>query len=386
MIDETHSKLTEKRRTLIMVPILLSGFLAALNETLLNVAFPQLMRSLNVTTSTIQWLSTTYMLTIGIVVPIVAFLLQSIKTKQLYLSAMAIFTLGTISGALSPTFQALLISRIVQGIGAGILLTMIMGVIIEIYPVSRRGAAMGTGIMVVVFAPAIGPTVSGIILQYLNWHWLFFIVLPFAVAAAILGFRTIENVTALTKPRIDVLSIALSTIGFGGLIFSVSERSGFSETVIISLVCGILGLVIFIKRQFRLAQPLLQLKTLRYPMFSLGIAIVFIAFMIPIATSIILPIFMQRVMGLTPMVTGLALLPGNIFSLIAALIAGRLFDNLGAKKNINCRISAIDSGSFLFVPSFAVDNYFPGNRLSLLRINKHSGLFREYSGNGQKML
>lgn len=334
MVDEMHSRFTEKQRTLIMLPILLSGFLAALNETLLNVAFPQLMSSLNVTTSTIQWLSTTYMLTIGIIVPIVAFLLQSIKTKPLFLSAMFIFTIGTISGAISQTFLALLISRIIQGIGAGILLTMIMGVIVEIYPVAKRGAAMGTGIMVVVFAPAIGPTVSGIILQYLNWHWLFFMVIPFAIVATIFGIRTIENVTTLTKPKIDVLSIVLSTIGFGGLIFgiSVSESSGINTTVLISLVCGIIGLVIFIQRQFRLVQPLLQLKTFRYPMFSLGIIIIFITFMIPIATSIILPIVLQQVMGLTPIVTGLALLPGNILSLIAALIAGRLFDKIGAKK------------------------------------------------------
>jgi len=334
MIDEIHSRLTEKQRTLIMLPILLSGFIAALNETLLNVAFPQLMSSLNVTTGTIQWLSTTYMLTIGIMVPIVAFLLQSFKTKTLFLSAMVIFTIGTISGALAQTFPALLISRVVQGVGAGILLTMIMGVIVEIYPIARRGAAMGTGIMIVVFAPAIGPTVSGIILQYLNWHWLFFLVLPFTVAAIILGIKTIENVSSLTKPRIDVLSIVLSTIGFGGLIFgiSVSESSGLNTTVLVSLGCGIIGLIIFIKRQFRLKQPLLQLHTLRYPMFSLGIAIVFITFMIPIATSIILPIFMQRVMGLTPIVTGFALLPGNVFSLVAALIAGRLFDKIGAKK------------------------------------------------------
>jgi DHA2 family lincomycin resistance protein-like MFS transporter len=334
MIDEIHSRFTDKQRTLILLPILISGFIAALNETLLNVAFPQLMSSLNVTTSTIQWLSTTYMLTIGIMVPIVAFLLQSIKTKTLFLSAMLIFTIGTISGALSQTFLALLISRIVQGIGAGILLTMIMGVIVEIYPVAKRGAALGTGMMIVVFAPAIGPTVSGIILQYLNWHWLFFLVLPFAIVAIVLGIKTIENVSTLTKPRIDVLSIVLSTIGFGGLIFgiSVSESSGLNTTVLVSLVCGIIALIIFIKRQFRLKQPLLQLQTLRYPMFSLGIAIVFIAFMIPIATSIILPIFMQQVMGLTPLVSGLALLPGNIFSLVASRIAGQLFDKIGAKK------------------------------------------------------
>jgi DHA2 family lincomycin resistance protein-like MFS transporter len=171
MIDEIHSRLTEKQRTLIMLPILISGFIAAFNETLLNVAFPQLMSSLNVTISTIQWLSTAYMLTVGIMIPIVAFLLQSIKTKTLFLAAMIIFTIGTISGALAQTFPALLISRVVQGIGAGILLTMIMGVIVEIYPVAKRGAAIGVGMMVVVFAPAIGPTVSGIILQYLNWHW-----------------------------------------------------------------------------------------------------------------------------------------------------------------------------------------------------------------------
>ncbi|MFZ3131060.1 MAG: MDR family MFS transporter [Desulfosporosinus sp.] len=328
---EKELNLNDKQRILIMIPLLIGGFIALLNETLLNVAFPQLMSNLNVSTSTVQWLGTAYMLIIGILVPVVAFLLKTFSTKTLYLTAMILFTVGTISCGFSQSFPVLLVSRMVQGAGTGMLIPIMMNTIMEIYPPARRGAAIGIGMMVIVVAPGIGPTLSGLILQYLDWHWLFFFILPFALIAIIFGTITLKNITILTKPKIDVLSVVLSSIGFGGLIFGICsiESKGFlNSTVVISLLCGIGGLVLFSIRQFTLKQPMLELRVFRYPLFTLGAVMIFITFMMPFAVNIILPTYMQSVMGITPMVAGLALLPGSLINGIVAPLSGRLYDKI----------------------------------------------------------
>lgn len=331
---ENELNLTDKQRALIMMPLLFGGFIALLNETLLNVAFPQLMSTLDVTTSTVQWLGTAYMLVIGIFVPVVAFLLKTYSTKTLYLTAMILFTVGTILCGLSQTFPVLLISRLIQGAGTGMLIPIMVNTILEIYPLAKRGTAIGICMMVVVVAPGIGPTLSGVILQYLNWHWLFFLILPFALLAIIFGMITLKNVTTLTKPKIDVLSVVLSSIGFGGLIFgicSIETMGFFNATVLVSLLCGIGGLIWFSIRQFALKQPMLELRTFRYPQFILGTVMVFITFMMPFAVNIILPTFMQSGLGIAPMVAGVALLPGSIINGAVAPLSGRLYDKIGAK-------------------------------------------------------
>lgn len=342
--------LTDKQRRLIMLPLLFGGFIALLNETLLNVAFPQLMSTLNVSTSTVQWLGTAYMLVIGILVPVVAFLLKSYPTKTLYLTAMILFTVGTIFCGISQSFTVLLISRMIQGAGTGMLIPVMTNTILEIYPLAKRGTAIGISMMVIVIAPGIGPTLSGVILQYLNWHWLFFLILPFAILAMIFGMITLKNVTTLTKPKIDILSVLLSSVGFGGLIYGICsiETKGFLNiTVLISLLCGIGGLVLFSVRQFALKQPMLELRTFRYSQFTSGTVMIFITFMMPFAVNIILPTFMQSGLGITSIVAGAALLPGSIINGAVAPLSGRLYDKIGAKLLAVTGFAALTIAMFL---------------------------------------
>lgn len=330
----TQNKYSKKQRTLIMIPLLIGGFIALLNETLLNVAFPQLTSSLHVTTNTVQWLATAYMLIIGISVPVIAFLLENITTKALYLSAMLLFLIGTVCCGFSQSFTILLISRMVQGVGTGMLIPIMMNTILAVYPPEKRGSAIGLSLIVVVTAPAVGPVLSGLILQYFNWHWLFFSILPFALLAIILGAFNLKNVSHLSKPKIDILSIFLSTIGFGGLIFGVCsiETMGFlNVTVIITLLCGLIGLTLWIIRQLKLKQPMLEMRAFRYPMFSLSCGILLIAFMIPFSINIILPTYLQNCLGISPFAAGLALLPGGVVCGIITPVSGRIYDKIGAK-------------------------------------------------------
>ncbi|NOU62125.1 MDR family MFS transporter [Marinifilum caeruleilacunae] len=337
LITETNEKKVEytaKQRTLIMLPLLMGGFVALVNETLLSVAFPQLMSNLNVSLGTVQWLASGYMLVIGVLLPVVAFLLKSFSTKKLYLTAMTLLSLGALFCGLSQSFNMLLIFRLVQGAGAAVLLPIMLDVIFNIYPPNKRGAAMGISMMIVVFAPAIGPTISGLILEHLNWHWLFFSILPLAIISIIIGSKTLMNVTKLTKPRIDILSVVLSTIGFGGLIYAINSIEGKELTnpqVLISLLLGIVALIFFIKRQFILKQPMLNLRVFSFPMFSLGAFMLFIAFMMPFAVGIILPIYILDVLKLSPIIAGAALLPGSIMNMIITPLSGRIYDKNGAR-------------------------------------------------------
>lgn len=349
MTNENEIQLTNKQRTLIMATLMLGGFIALLDETIINVAFNQLELDLHVPISTIQWLATAYMLIIGISVPVVAFLLKTFSTKKMYMAAMIIYTLGTICCGFSQSFPALLVSRMIQAAGAGVLMPIMVNTIAEIYPPKKRGTAMGMAMMVVVVAPAIGPTLSGFILQYFDWKWLFFLILPFALIAIILGAFNLKNVTVLTKPKIDIPSIILSTIGFGGLIFGICsiEKEGFlNAMVLISLVLGIGGLILFSKRQLALAQPMLELRVFSYPMFTLGSLIIFINFMMPFAVNIILPTYMQTALGMTPFTAGLALLPGCMLSVFVAPLSGRLYDRVGARPLLTIGFSALTISMF----------------------------------------
>lgn len=332
--SNTPIQYTTKQQIKIMLPLLIGGFIALLNETILNVAFPQLMVSLNVYLTSIQWLGTAYMLIIGISVPVTAFLIKTFSTRTLYLSAMTIFIIGTVLCGISNDFPSLLISRILQGCGTGMLLPIMMDTIMEIFPLSKRGTAMGICMMIVVAAPGIGPTISGFVLQYLNWHWLFFIILPFAAISIVLGVLFLKSYAVLTKPKIDILSIMLSTIGFGGLIFGISaiETMGFGNvTVIVSIIGGVVGLFLFARRQLSLTQPMLDIRIFRYPMFTLGTILLFISFMMPFAVNIILPTYIQKVLLTTTSTAGLALLPGSILNIIAVPVIGRFYDRIGAK-------------------------------------------------------
>lgn len=388
---------TGKQRTLMMIPLLIGGFIALLNETLLNVAFPQLTTSLHVSTSTIQWLATAYMLIIGISVPIIAFLLENFTTKTLYMIAMLLFLVGTIFCGLSQSFPMLLVFRMLQGVGTGMLIPIMMNTILAIYPPEKRGSAMGLSLIVVVVAPAIGPTLSGLVLQCLDWHWLFFLIIPFAVLAIIIGAINIKNVSNLSKPKIDPLSVLLSTIGFGGLIFgicSIESMGFFNVTVILSLICGIGGLALFTKRQLSLRQPMLELRAFRFPMFSLGTVLLLIAFMIPFSINIILPTYLQSSLGLTPFQAGLSLLPGGILCGIITPLSGRFFDRIGAKPLVTTGFAILivtmlffshlsASTSLIMIIAFHVFTFIGTSLINTpIQANTLNQLSKEYNAHG----
>ncbi|OPH50002.1 multidrug MFS transporter [Paenibacillus ferrarius] len=322
------------KRGPIMFALIIGMFVAALNETLMGNALPELMKSFGVSAATGQWLSTAYMLVVGVLVPVTAILQQWFTTRQIFLTAMSLFFVGTVTSAVSPEFGVLLVGRIIQAIGTGMLLPLVMNVIMTIYPPEKRGGAMGMLGLVVMFAPAIGPTISGLIVDGLSWRWLFYLVIPFALLSIIIGAAVLKNVSEVTKPRVDLLSIVLSTIGFGGIVYGFSRAGehGWSEPEVIwTITAGGVSLLLFIWRQLLLKQPVMDLRAFRYPTFALVAVLMFVLMMTFFSSAIMLPMFMQGVLMATAFKSGLILLPGGIVNGFMAPVSGKLFDKFGPR-------------------------------------------------------
>lgn len=319
----------------LLIAVLLTGaFITILNQTLLGTALPPIMEDLNLTESTAQWLQSIFMLVNGIMIPITAFLIERFTTRQLFLTALSLFAFGTFLAAIAPGFSTLLIGRIFQASGAGIMMPLLQTIMFIIFPIERRGTAMGMFGLVIAFAPAIGPTLSGWLVDQFPWRSVFYVVLPIALINIVAAYYLLRNVTEQTYPKVDIPSIILSTLGFGGLLygFSIAGNLGWgSYQFIFSLVIGGISLIVFILRQLKLEQPILEFRIFKYKVFSITTLLGMIAFVSMIGTAVILPLFMQNMLGFSALDSGLVLLPGAIIMGIMNPITGRLFDKFGAR-------------------------------------------------------
>lgn len=337
----------------IMISLIIGAFFAILNETLLNIALIRLMDYFQISMTTVQWMVTGFMLVMGIVIPISAPLMQWFTTRQMFLGTMSLFTVGTMICALAPTFAILLIGRLLQAIASGLLVPIIFNTFLLIFPPHRRGAVMGTVGLVIMFAPAIGPTLSGIIVEYLGWRFLFITVLPFTIFSIVFAYKYLLNVSEVTKPKIDYFSILLSTVGFGGVVFGFSlagsEHLSFLDAIVfVPIIIGLLSLVLFVIRQFRLDEPLMDLNVFRYPMYSYGVVLFLIIGVSMFSSEIILPLFMQKTLLISAATAGLILLPGSLLSGLMSPLMGRLFDKYGPRKLLLPGSVVLSATMFMF--------------------------------------
>jgi len=284
-------------------------------------------------------LTTGFRLTMAVVIPVTGYLMQRFPTRQIYLLAMSLFVTGTLLAAIAPGFPILLVARIVQACGTAIMLPLLMTTVMTLVPPDQRGRTMGNISIVIAVAPAIGPTLSGIILNVLSWRFMFILVLPIALAALVIGALKMANVTEPRRVPLDVLSVMLSALAFGGLLYALSavgEGSSHEQAIspIVPAVIGTIALVLFILRQMRLARvstPLLDLRTFATPNFTYAIVLIALASLVLFGSLIVLPIYMQTVLGLSTLTTGLLLLPGGLAMGLLAPIVGRLYDRVGPR-------------------------------------------------------
>ena len=340
-----------KKHIPLMIVLLSGAFITILNQTLLATALPPIMVDLNISESTVQWLQSIFMLVNGIMIPITAFLIERYTTRKLFLTAMSTFALGTLIAAIAPGFSFLLLGRILQGTGAGIMMPLLQTIMFLIFPLEKRGTAMGMFGLVIAFAPAIGPSLSGYLVDQFPWRSVFYVVLPIAIINIIAAYFLLKNITEQTNPKVDFLSIILSTLGFGGLLygFSVAGNSGWlSLNVGISMVVGVVALYFFITRQLKLDEPILEFRVFKYKVFTLATGLGMIVFASMIATAVILPLYMQTMLGFNAFHSGLMLLPGAIIMGIMNPITGTLFDKFGAKWLLRVGFTLLTITTFMF--------------------------------------
>lgn len=323
------------RKQIIMLAVLVFGtFVTVLNQTVVAPALPSVMAEMSVDASTAQWLTTGFTLVNAIMIPITAFLTDRFTTKRLFLVPMVIFTAGSALAGWGPNFAVLLLGRLVQAAGAGILMPLVMTVLMWTFPVDKRGTAMGLFGIVIAFGPAIGPTAAGIIIDRATWHDMFYIITALSAAVVVIGAFVLQKGGDTNKDvTLDVPSVVLSSLGFGGLLYGLSTIGSYGLRVdaIAGTLVGVVALVFFFRRQLKMEKPMLQVRVLQNRKFLVATVIGMLVQGALLAAGILVPIYLQSLMGYSATVSGLVLLPGAIIMGAMGPIAGRLFDKHGPR-------------------------------------------------------
>ena len=325
---------------LVISILLISTFVCFLNETLLGVALPVIMQELGIAASVGQWLNTAFMLTMAIVIPTTGYLQQRFSTRTLYVAAMSAFVIGTLLGALSPNFEILLMGRVVQAAGSAVMFPLLMTTIMDLVPEQSRGRIMGNIGIVMSVAPAMGPAVSGLILNSLDWRWLFWVMLPIGLITATIGSIKLRASHTPNKASIDVLSVLLSALAFGGLVYGLSSFGEAARVEVavspwVPTAIGAAFMALFVWRQIELAKEdraLLNLNTFKSANFRIGLTLMLVAMVVMFGFGILLPIYIQDGLGLDALSTGLILLPGGLAMGLLSPVIGGLYDKFGARK------------------------------------------------------
>lgn len=337
-----------------MLSILMIGaFLTLLNNTLLNIALPSIMDDLKVEAATVQWLTTGYMLVNGILIPTTAYLIQKYSVRHLFLAAMGIFTFGSLIAGAAHIFPLLLAGRMTQAAGSAIMMPLLMNVMLVSFPIEKRGTAMGVFGLIMMGAPAIGPTLSGWLIEHYDWRMLFHLVTPVSVAVFAIGIFLLKDRKGKVDLHLDSVSLILSTIGFGGLLygFSAAGKNGWgSPEVYGTIFAGVAALVTFILRQSKQKQPMLNFTIFKYPMYALSITISMVITMALFSGMVLMPIYVQTIRGISPLDAGLMMMPGAIIMALMSPVTGRLFDKYGG------RMLAIIGLTLLTVTSYALSH------------------------------
>ncbi|HWO97263.1 MAG TPA: DHA2 family efflux MFS transporter permease subunit [Bacillus sp. (in: firmicutes)] len=329
-----HSMKTDRPPYGLLAVLMVGAFIAFLNNTLLNIALPSIMGDLDVDASTVQWLTTGFMLVNGILIPTTAFLIQKYSVRHLFLTAMGLFTLGTILAGIAHVFPILLAGRMIQASGSAIMMPLLMNVMLVSFPVEKRGAAMGIFGLIMMGAPAIGPTLSGWIVEHYDWRMLFHIVSPIAAAVLLFGIFMLKDKKDKVDIHLDMFSVLLSSVGFGGLLygFSSAGKKGWdSPEVYGTLIIGVISLAVFILRELKQEKPMLNFKIFKYPMYALSATISMVITMAMFSGMILTPIYVQTIRGISPLDAGLMMLPGALVMAFMSPITGRLFDKFGGR-------------------------------------------------------
>ncbi|MGN6161492.1 MAG: MDR family MFS transporter [Marmoricola sp.] len=316
--------------------LVVATFIVILNETIMANAIPRLAADFSVSLRTAQWLTTAFMLAMAIVIPVTGWFLQRVTTRQAFALAMAVFSAGTLIAALAPWFWLLIVGRVVQASGTAVMMPLLMTTLMSVVPESDRGRVMGNVTLAMSVAPALGPAVSGVILQSLSWRWMFGLVLPVAAAIGVFGLRRLRNVGERTTASVDIVSITMSGLGFGAAVYGLSLIGDHAAPVNpwVLIVGGVVMIALFVARQLqlqRVGSPLLDLRTLKHRTYTLSLLLMVFAFMGFLGSMILVPLYLQNARHLSVLQTGLMMMPGGLAMGLLGPRVGRIFDAHGGR-------------------------------------------------------
>ncbi len=343
-----------------MVIVLLSGtLLAVLNMTLLSPALPTIMADLQVGATTVQWLTSGYSLVEAVVIPLNAFLVGRFSTRKLFIGGMTWFGLGSLVGAMAPSFGFLLLGRIMQAMATGVVMPMVFTLILLSFPREKRGSAMGVVGLIISFAPAIGPSLSGVLVDTVGWRVLFMMIAALAVVVVIFAAICLKNGGIFERAPFDALSVIFMSTGMVSLLYGLSTFSNMQNIVqtVVMIVCGLALLGLFCWRQTRLETPMLRVEILKQREYRTTVILIALIQASLVGGEVVLPIYVQQVLGGNATISGLLMLPSAIIGAIAGLFAGRLFDRYGVRKLV-VPGALITGGAGFFLTTYGMDTSF----------------------------
>ena len=343
------------KKIVFIIAILVSGgFITMFSETVLTPALPSIMEETSVSTNVAQWLTTGFILVSAIMIPLTAFFINRFPTKRLFMSAMSLFAFGCLLCAISPNFSVILLGRFFQAAGAGIMMPLCQTVVLVLVPLSKRGTAMGVIGLVMALAPAIGPTLAGWVIDIMGLHIMFYIITALAVLDIVLAGFVLENVIESSNPKLDMPSVLLSSLGLASFLYGCSAAGDMGLLHVLPwffILIGIVTSMAFVKRQFTLKEPFLDLRILKFPQFAIATIIAMIVNAALISGAVMLPIFMQNIQGFSAMQSGLAMLPGALCMAVMNVVSGRIFDKYGPRGLAISGLSllTISAAAFIFM-------------------------------------
>ncbi len=326
---------SRKNRSGIVAILIIGAFITSLAQMVLTSALPSIMSTFNVTTSSAQWLTTTYMLVLGIMIPSTAYLVNQFPIKGLFMTSMGLFLGGCIVSITANNFIFMVLSRVLQAIGAGIITQLVQVAMINLYPKEERGKAMGIYGFAIGVAPAIGPLVSGYIIDSFGWRFIFYILAIITILDVIFAVILLKSFMENKPSKLEVISLILSSLGFGGLLIGVTNIGTYTianPLAYIPILIGLISLVLFVIRQIKVEDPLLDLRVFKVRNFTISIILICIVYMAMTSATMILSIYIQSARGMSAMVPGIVMLPGSIAMCILSPITGNILDKYGLRK------------------------------------------------------
>ncbi|MFA9376495.1 MAG: MDR family MFS transporter [Lachnotalea sp.] len=327
--------LTKKSQNMIFTVLMISSIIGAVLQTALTTALPAIINDLQISAATAQWLTSAYSLSMGIMVPATAFLMKRFKTKPLFITGLIFFFIGLLFAATSVSFPTLLVGRILQALGSGILTSMTQVVILTIFSKEQRGTVMGIYGLAIGAAPVLAPTITGIVIDYFDWHVIFWFCLVIVAFNLVFASIVMKNVLENEKQKFDFVSMLLSTFGFSGFLLGIGNLGSsdfISFNIALPLTIGILSLIAFTIRQLHLENPFLELRTFKNKEFRLSVIMSMLLYAIMITGSTLFPLYIQIVHGLSATKSGLIMMPGSITMAIISPFAGKIYDKFGIRK------------------------------------------------------